>query len=144
MTDMIPTADPFADLRTEEVSIEGEVAQPYINSLLDLLHEYGTHTRKVLVSPGYGGAYSAWENVSVQRAMCEYEPLIEWIEARDGESEELHDGHPIIVEMRERLGLGYVGGLRDLCVVEVTGPYRITEYDGNESVETLSDLLKRF
>ena len=28
----------------------------------------------------------------------------------------------------------YLGGAHDLIVVEVTGPFRVTEYDGSESI----------
>jgi len=45
-----------------------------------------------------------------------------------------HD--PILVKVVETLGSKASGSLADLQIAEVEGPYRIDEYDGNESVET--------
>ena len=47
-----------------------------------------------------------------------------------------HD--PILVQVVEELGEKANGSHANLCIAEVDGPYRIDEYDGNESVETPS------
>ncbi len=45
-----------------------------------------------------------------------------------------HD--PILVQVVEELGEKANGNCADLQIEEVYGPYRIDEYDGNESVKT--------
>jgi hypothetical protein len=45
-----------------------------------------------------------------------------------------HD--PILVQVVEELGDKANGMCAKLAIAEVSGPYRIDEYDGNESVET--------
>lgn len=47
-----------------------------------------------------------------------------------------HD--PILIEVIEELGGEASGALANLQIAEVNGPYRIDEYDGNETVETPS------
>ena len=41
-----------------------------------------------------------------------------------------------LIEVIEELGEEANGMFADLSIVEVDGPYRIDEYDGNETVET--------
>ena len=48
-----------------------------------------------------------------------------------------HD--PILVQVVEELGDKANGNHAKLCIEEVYGPYRIDEYDGNESVMTSDD-----
>ena len=43
-----------------------------------------------------------------------------------------HD--PILVQVVEELGKRANGSFADLCIEEVSGPYRIEEYDGSETV----------
>jgi hypothetical protein len=45
-----------------------------------------------------------------------------------------HD--PILVQVVEELGDKASGDCAKLAIAEVSGPYRIDEYDGNESVKT--------
>lgn len=45
-----------------------------------------------------------------------------------------HD--PILVQVVEELGAKANGVCASLAIAETYGPYRIDEYDGNESVET--------
>ena len=45
-----------------------------------------------------------------------------------------HD--PILVRVVEELGNKANGSCANLCVIEVSGLYRIDEYDGRESVQT--------
>jgi len=45
-----------------------------------------------------------------------------------------HD--PILVQVVEEMGAKADGMCAKLAIAEVSGPYRIDEYDGNESVET--------
>ena len=48
-----------------------------------------------------------------------------------------HD--PVLVQVVEELGDKANGKHAQLCIEEVYGPYRIDEYDGNESVMTSGD-----
>ena len=45
-----------------------------------------------------------------------------------------HD--PVLIQVVEELGNEASGKYAKLRIAEVSGPYRISEYDGNESVET--------
>ena len=45
-----------------------------------------------------------------------------------------HD--PVLVQVVEELGMIASGEYAQLAIAEVYGPYRIDEYDGNESVQT--------
>jgi len=45
-----------------------------------------------------------------------------------------HD--PVLVQVVEELGMIASGECAELAIDEVYGPYRIDEYDGNESVQT--------
>jgi hypothetical protein len=45
-----------------------------------------------------------------------------------------HD--PVLVQVVEELGKKANGNFAELAIDEVYGPYRIDDYDGNESVET--------
>lgn len=93
--------------------------------------------------------------------MLSYQPFIDYLEAGgtfDGpgfqgrfDYEWLENDTPNWAKMRETMpdvlfkfmeefwanfdDLPYLGGLRDLMVVEVSGRVRIHEYDGSESVE---------
>jgi hypothetical protein len=121
----------------------------------------GGDVRKVVVTSGYGGGWSSGAR-SVRQGvlMAEYAPLVEAVEAL-GEGETLTWEHPavasLIVEMRLLLQkedrdpqeLPYPlstvdygngdGHFPALEVVEVVGPYVISEYDGSESVRVPSD-----
>jgi len=48
-----------------------------------------------------------------------------------------HD--PVLVQVVEELGEKAGGNYAELAIAEVDGPYRIDEYDGNESVMTSDD-----
>jgi hypothetical protein len=99
-------------------------------------------TRKVLVSPGFGAGWSTWSRGETGELMTEFAPIIAALEA----GETLTESHPAVValvsECEERFGDSpYLGGLVGLRVETVTGPYRVTEYDGSESIETLAGSL---
>jgi len=112
--------------------------------------------RKVLVSPGFGAGWATW--IGDGKFAAEYQPIIDFLESggefvekpyssRDREApcydqfeepgrsvlqqfvhdyNKTHDAEPD----------DYVCllGAEDLIVREVSGPYRIDEYDGAESV----------
>jgi hypothetical protein len=91
--------------------------------------------KKILVSPGYGAGWSSWNSGEVAKFMAEYEPIIEAIE----NGEEINEKHELVSKMveeiEEKFGENYVCiiGAEQLEVRIVSGPYRITDYDGYES-----------
>jgi len=115
-------------------------------------------TRKVIISPGYGSGFAPhfeYYAPGLGRFVAEYAPLIDAIESGEGFAAALRS---LIKDIRNFPGMGvtlpgedptdrlqaYPPVLRDLKVMEVTGPYRITEYDGSETVETLDRVLHRY
>jgi hypothetical protein len=107
--------------------------------------------RKILIAPSYGAGWSTWNDDAIAQAMAEYQPIIDFLEA-GGNPHELDDpNHPLLVRLTKELGqilqkeLNYepyicVLAASDLEVVTVHPPYRITEYDGAESLVTTDDL----
>ena len=86
---------------------------------------------KVLISPGYGAGWSTWNSPE----MAVDERLIEAFE--NGISEEG------MKQLCEELGYeSYMGGFEDLEIVEVPSGslFRVSEYDGYESIEVFDDL----
>lgn len=99
---------------------------------------------KILVSTGYGAGWSTWAPYDKRKEIAEYRPIIDFIES-GGNPEDLcqRSGphHDLIIQMMVDLGLKHfhTGGADGLEVVEVDGPYLISEYDGWESVITARD-----
>ena len=104
--------------------------------------------RKILYSPGFGAGWSTWMHNIPTKFVCEYQLIIEAIEKAeklvkddvwDIKIEDCHESvQKFIKECEERFNkIPYLGGLKDLCIYEVPegSLYRITEYDGSESVE---------
>ena len=105
--------------------------------------------RKILVSPGYGAGWSTWsyDGDEARRFFLTYAPIIEAIEAGQPVGwDESRGADPIVpdspmarfvADFTEKFGEkpGYLGGARDLMVITVDTPFRVTEYDGSESVE---------
>ncbi len=86
----------------------------------------------VLYSPGFGAGWSTW-NSSDAEGLCFDSRIIEHVIKEDYEKVE---------EITEQLYPGtYTGGARQLDVVwlPVGTQFEITEYDGSESVEILSE-----
>ncbi len=99
-------------------------------------------TRKILYSPGWGAGWTTWEpDPRVKALMLTYAPIVEALERGDKVTEQ----HPAVQQLlADVAAIGanapYLGGLRDLTFREVSGPVRITEHDGNESIKTPADL----
>ncbi len=98
------------------------------------------NTRKILYSPGYGAGWSSWASGELAKYMVTHAGIIEAVEAL-GPHDHLTSSHPAVVkfmdECTECFGeVPYLGGMSYLKVMEVEGRFRITEYDGWESVET--------
>lgn len=99
---------------------------------------------KILVSTGYGAGWSTWVPDDKRKEIAEYRPIIDFIES-GGNPEDLDQRsgphHDLIIQMMVDLGLKHfhTGGADGLEVVEVDGPYLISEYDGWESVITARD-----
>lgn len=94
-------------------------------------------TIDILYSPGYGtGWTSCCRGTDEQRKfMLTHEPTIAALRA----GIQLEDAHKeqFLADWVERFGDAkppYMGGFFELEVMRVTGPFRIEEYDGFESV----------
>ena len=96
-------------------------------------------TRKILYSPGFGAGWVSWHCGSIEQKqfMLTYQPFIDALERGESITSELEEQFE--KDYKEKFGenadLPYTGGLSDLAVAEVSGPVRITEYDGSESYE---------
>ena len=111
---------------------------------------------KILYSPGYGGGWTANLSVSLEaeRFVLTYAPLIAAVEAgHDVGFDWDVEGHcvpgsPLAQFMadftarfpQEAKYMRPSSGADDLAVMEVNEPFRITEYDGSEYVELLSQM----
>lgn len=103
----------------------------------------------VLVSPGFGAGWSTWgyDELAYDKRVVEF-----WLSHKDDEEfmatvDEFGFGgasesaaHKEAMEFFSSLGYGtpYMGGFEDIELefVEKGMPWRITEYDGSESLET--------
>lgn len=96
---------------------------------------------KILVSPGFGAGWSSWiyGGRKAQVFALTYEPIITHLEQH---------GLPVPENILSEFGRQmdrlfgddpYVGGARDLQVMEVDCPFYIDEYDGSESVVLQND-----
>lgn len=110
--------------------------------------------KKILYSPGYGAGWSTWNSGPSAKFMMTYKPIIEYLEKggkfsrEDCRGEGTNNGptHPLLKrlqkECKENFGVDYVCvlGADDLRVGQVSGPFRIKEYDGFESIEHRDDV----
>lgn len=85
----------------------------------------------VAVSGGFGAGWSTWNDVNPMDARFNQLFL-------DGAADEAAD-------LCDDLDLGYAGGARDVEIVWVSvgTEFRITEYDGSESIEYKDDISWR-
>lgn len=90
-----------------------------------------------LISEGYGAGWSTWitEDECPARYSLFYKPLIEALLAHDDDT----DSHAFKVALEQfeaEYPDAYTGGAEGLTVVDTKGmPFRVTEYDGYESIE---------
>jgi hypothetical protein len=89
---------------------------------------------KILYSPGFGAGWSTWaDNEEDQRAALTDPELIETIRGYGNGSPEFKEA---LANFAKRYPDMYLGGARDLAVYDVGDrPFRVNEYDGNESIE---------
>lgn len=121
-------------------------AEPTSENAHQLAREYlrgaaPEQTRKILISYGFGAGWSTWAMGVTAEIMLSHEAVIASVEA----GEQLSETHPSIVAMVREIeaatgGVPYLGGLEGLSVVSVEGPFSVEEYDGSESVRTMSCL----
>lgn len=91
---------------------------------------------KVLVSPGFGAGFVTWASEEYQARLASDPVLVALVEAGKHTEDE---GGEFAARVTELCGAGahvYLGGVGQLQVTEVNGPYRYTEYDGSESIIT--------
>lgn len=107
-------------------------------------------TRKVVISPSYGGSFGydlAWTSKDLAQFVVEHPALVKAVESKS-ESKIRGAFAQVKAEVEQRFPevkadidylLDYDRCFRygRLTVATVTGPYRINEYDGAESVELL-------
>lgn len=105
--------------------------------------------KKILISPDFGAGWSSWNDGEVGRYMLTYQPIIDFLEAGNSFAYEDCHGkdiggkatHPLLIQLQkecmEKFEVDHVCvlGAEDLVVTEVSGLYRIKEYDGSESIE---------
>ncbi len=87
----------------------------------------------VLYSPGFGAGWSTWDYDNGETLV--FDPmLVKYVE--EGKTEEMYE----YVAMR--YPDTYTGGLSDLTIAWLPEGtlFRIKEYDGSESIETLGDV----
>jgi len=98
--------------------------------------------RKIIYSPGYGAGWSTWlHNVPTDFA-CEYEPLIEAIE----NEEDINADHEVMKQFTKEAEEKFDTTIYDSTMnnyfeikeIEDDEEYKISVYDGNESVEVKS------
>lgn len=97
--------------------------------------------RKVLYSPGYGAGWSTWyygEREEKEMMMTDAQ-LVADIESGGATKDALERFLSRFKAAFPNADEPYTGGFYDLRVRVVDGPFRITVYDGHESIETLSD-----
>lgn len=108
-------------------------------------------SREILISPKFGAGWSTWAGGDdrLRNFMLTYKPLIDALKAGEklliaGNWHDLDSKATIIhsalkqfrQDCEEKFGeVPYLGGARDLTVVRVNGPFKVNEYDGNESIE---------
>jgi hypothetical protein len=99
-------------------------------------------TKKILVSYGFGAGWSTWSHCEIAtEIMLTHPAVITALEAGQTVGVE----HPSIIAMVQEIEAAggdapYLGGLDGLAVVTVEGPFSVEDYDGNESIRTLSCL----
>lgn len=102
--------------------------------------------RKILISPDYGAGWTSWHYGTKEELqfMLTYQPFIDFLEngGRFEENRENFENLEIVQKFIQdwknkfpNKEVPFLGGLRDLKVVEVNGLVRIKEYDGYESYE---------
>jgi hypothetical protein len=117
--------------------------------------ELGSETTKVVISRGYGGGFGSslgYASPTLGKFCVEYPALVIAVEL--GDPDTIRSALDALrADVMRDFGSGSIEvdtyplesvDLESLTVVEVDGPYRIREYDGAESVESLSSALERF
>jgi hypothetical protein len=107
-------------------------------------------TRKVLISPNFGAGWSTWNSTLRDDFLFDAE-LIRAVESREplgygyrgSGTETTIPGSPLAAFVERLVAKhgpearhAYLGGSTGLTVVSVEGPFRVTEYDGAEAIET--------
>lgn len=101
--------------------------------------------KKILYSRGFGAGWSTWiaSSAEEKRFCCEYQPFIEYLEKhKEMPSDTTSFEEQFTKDWKERFPNAddpYLGGIDGLTIYEIDDDdlYRIKEYDGAESVETM-------
>lgn len=95
----------------------------------------------VLYSPGYGAGWTTWAHVDSVRQQALFDPeLVQWV--LDGKPEGKFNDDPQEYFAQKYGGYIYTGGMYDLEIgwVAPGQKFRITEYDGFESLEFIDSI----
>jgi len=94
--------------------------------------------KKVLISPGYGAGWSTWQHEVTSEFATQYEPLIKAVEA----GEDIDEDHPAIKQYVEDVKEKFTDEIflptrinLDVRTIPDDAEYKVTVYDGNESLE---------
>ena len=92
----------------------------------------------VLYSPGWGAGWSTWEEDPDVRMAMLFDPQI--ADIRDQGAADWQERAQAIAQIK--YPDSYLGGLMDLKVkwLPVGTQFRVTEYDGNEDIETNTEI----
>ena len=88
----------------------------------------------VLYSPGFGAGWYTWNLLLDNAEQLIYDPII--VQILEEQSDNCLD--QLLEYIGEEYPDAYTGGVDDLCFawLPVGTKFRITEYDGSESIET--------
>jgi putative SOS response-associated peptidase YedK len=88
----------------------------------------------VIYSPGFGAGWYTWNQLLDNAEQLIYDPMI--VQILEEQSDNWLD--QLVEYVTEEYPDAYAGGLDDLCFdwLPVGTRFRITEYDGSESIET--------
>ena len=95
--------------------------------------------RKILISPGFGAGWSTWmgDREEAEFALF-YKPLLEALEGDRGFFDVALEAFKH--DYKAKFGKEpYCGGADTLRIETVSGPFRVEEYDGSESLRFRDD-----
>lgn len=99
---------------------------------------------KILISPGYAGGWSTWNDDKIAEFMLTYAPIIEYLEAHP--ETHLNENDDVVKQMLGEIYEKFdvddvcVLGVKNLKVEEVFGRFTIVECEGYESIQYLSEI----
>lgn len=92
----------------------------------------------VVIAPSYGAGWSSW-NSKIEETLAFHPAIVQMV--LDGRREEI-DKDWLVAHFGEEFQYGYYGANDDLTIewIPIGTKFRITEYDGAESIMITADL----